>query len=105
MSEGRGSISDRHQARRYEIRVEGHIDGRWAAWFDGLRIRHEPDGRTVLHGSVVDQAALHGLLHRVRDLGMPLVSVTRVPDDRHHPDADAGATGVVHRGTERNDER
>jgi hypothetical protein len=63
---------------RYEIRVNGHLDARWASWFDGLALRHERDGTTVLRGPVGDQAALHGLLGKVRDLGLPLVSVIRV---------------------------
>jgi hypothetical protein len=69
---------------RYEIRLEGHLDPRWAAWFDGLRLRTESDGTTVLRGPVVDQAALHGVLQQVRDLGLPLVSVTRLDPDRPH---------------------
>jgi hypothetical protein len=67
---------------RYEIRLEGHLQDRWAAWFDGLTHTHESDGTTVLHGSVVDQAALHGLLQKVRDLGLPLVSVQHAHDDQ-----------------------
>ena len=92
MSEGRGSTNDRHAAERYVIRVKGHLDGRWAAWFDGLGLRHESDGTTVIEGEVTDQAALHGLLQRVRDIGMPLISVTRVQDDQEHSDAHAGVT-------------
>jgi hypothetical protein len=72
-----------HQAGQYEIRIEGHLDTRWAAWFDGLAVSREPDGTTVLHGPVVDQAALHGLLQKVRDLGLPLVSVVHVAPDSH----------------------
>jgi hypothetical protein len=63
---------------RYDIRVEVPLDARWGAWFDGLTFSREADGTTVIHGPVADQAALHGLLCRVRDLGLPLVSVTRV---------------------------
>jgi len=63
---------------QYEIRLKGRLDERWAAWFDGLSLRHEPDGTTVIHGPVADQAALHGLLQKVRDAGLPLVSVHRV---------------------------
>jgi hypothetical protein len=74
----------------YEIRLEGHLDDRWAAWFDGLSLRHESDGTTVLHGAVVDQAALYGLLQKVRDLGLPLVSVRHLdpgrPDQPDQPD-------------------
>ena len=61
----------------YEIRLQGHLAARWADWFDGLTLTHEIDGTTVLRGSVTDQAALHGLLARVRDLGLPLIAVHR----------------------------
>ena len=64
---------------QYEIRVEGHLGTRWAAWFDGLSITSEDDGTTVLRGSVVDQAALHGLLQKLRDVGIPLVSLAPLP--------------------------
>jgi hypothetical protein len=75
----------------YEIRVAGHLDGRWAARFDGLALRLEPDGTTVLSGSIIDQAALHGLLQRVRDLGIPLVSVTRPETEPSKPGTEAGS--------------
>jgi hypothetical protein len=61
----------------YEIRLKGRLDARWADWFDGLTLTQESDGSSVLRGSVADQAALHGVLSRVRDLGLPLVSITR----------------------------
>jgi hypothetical protein len=61
---------------QYEITVEGHLGPRWGAWFDGLSITGEDDGTTVLRGDVIDQAALHGLLQKLRDIGIPLVSVT-----------------------------
>ena len=61
----------------YEIRLKGHLEPRWADWFDGLSLTQESDGTTVLSGSVVDQAALHGLLGKVRDLGLPLIAVRR----------------------------
>ena len=67
---------------RYEIRLKGHLSSRWAARFDGMTLSHDGDGTTVLHGPVVDQAALHGLLARVRDLGLPLLSVTQVEPDQ-----------------------
>ena len=63
---------------RYEIRLKGQLEDRWAAWFDGLTLTHHSDGTTTIHGLVVDQSALHGLLQRVRDVGLPLISVTRV---------------------------
>jgi hypothetical protein len=67
--------------RHYDIRIAGHLDSRWAAWFDGMSLTTESDGTTVLSGPVVDQSALHGLLQKVRDVGLPLVSVTqRRPD-------------------------
>jgi hypothetical protein len=81
MSERHSSPGDRPEAGRYEIRLIGHLDARWAARFDGLALRHEADGTTVLSGPIADQAALHGLLQRVRDLGIPLVSVTRSEPD------------------------
>ena len=62
----------------YQITVKGHLDNRWANWFEGLTITREDNGETLLIGPVVDQAALHGLLRKVRDLGMPLLSVTHV---------------------------
>ena len=62
----------------YEIRLKGHLDNRWADWFEGLTITLEDNGDTLLTGPVVDQAALHGLLKKVRDLGMPLISVSPV---------------------------
>ena len=65
-------------AERYEIRLKGHLDSRWAAWFDGLSLTNERDGTTVISGPVQDQSALHGLLQKVRDVGLPLVSVTQV---------------------------
>ncbi len=65
----------------YEIRVKGHLDPRWSAWFDGLSLTKEPDGTTVISGPVVDQAALHGLLQKLRDVGVPLISITQVSRD------------------------
>ena len=59
----------------FEIRLQGHLDDRWAEWFDGMTIIPQPDGTTLLSGPVVDQAALQGLLRRVADLGMTLLSV------------------------------
>lgn len=67
----------------YEIRLQGHLDARWASWFDGLVLTNESDGSTVISGPVADQAALHGLLRKIRDLGLPLISVQQ---------------GVIHQG-------
>ena len=67
-----------NDAGLYEIRLKGHLDARWAAWFDGLTLTQDTDGTTAIRGPVVDQAALHGLIQKVRDIGLPLVSVTRV---------------------------
>ena len=61
----------------YEIRVKGHLNARWADWFDGLTLTQESDGTKLLSGPIVDQAALHGLLGKVRDLGLPLIAVRR----------------------------
>ncbi len=65
----------------YEIRVKGHLDARWSAWFDGLSLTNESDGTTVISGSLVDQAALHGVLQKLRDVGMPLISITQDSPD------------------------
>lgn len=62
----------------YEIKLKGHLDPSWADWFEGLVFSHESDGTTTLSGEVIDQAALHGLLKRIRDLGMPLISVSSI---------------------------
>ncbi len=78
MSTTPASTEDHHEPGHYEIRIKGHLDNRWADWFEGLTITLEDDGETLLTGSVVDQAALHGLLRKVRDLGMPLISVKRI---------------------------
>jgi hypothetical protein len=61
--------------QQVEIRVKGQIDERWSEWLDGLTITHTTEGETVLNGSVLDQSALYGLLARLRDLGLPLLSV------------------------------
>jgi hypothetical protein len=63
----------------YEIRVAGQLASRWSAWFDGLSIASDPGGTTVIRGPIVDQAALHGLLQKLRDVGIPLISLTQVP--------------------------
>ena len=77
MNDTHASTDHRHEPGRYEIRLKGHLDARWAAWFDGLNLTRESDGTTVIRGSVADQAALYGLLTKVRDLGLPLIAVTQ----------------------------
>ena len=78
-------MSERHESPqaqdvlgRYEIRIRGHLYARWIEWFDDLSFTYESDGTTVLSGPVVDEAALYGVLRKVRDLGLPLVSVRAV---------------------------
>jgi hypothetical protein len=72
------STGHQYDAGRYEIRVNGRLDSRWTAWFDGMTLTSEDDGTTNIHGPVVDQAALHGLLNKLRDVGLTLISVTQV---------------------------
>lgn len=87
MSEKYASTQDHYEPGIYEIRIKGHLDDRWSDWFGGLAITLENNGDTLLTGPVVDQAALHGLLKKVRDLGMPLVSVSTVePGQADQPD-------------------
>jgi hypothetical protein len=69
----------------YQIRIKGHLSSQWTGWFEGLTIALEEDGDTLLTGPVIDQSALHGLLKKVRDLGLPLVSVC--PVESGHTDA------------------
>jgi hypothetical protein len=82
MRETHASTENQYEPGLYEIRIKGHLDDRWADWFEGLTITLEDNGDTLLSGPVVDQAALHGLLKKVRDLGMPLVSVSPLEPDR-----------------------
>jgi hypothetical protein len=67
---------------RYEIRVQGVLDSRWSAWFEGLQVISDEPGQTVIAGPVADQAALHGLLAKVGDLGLPLIAVRRIDPDQ-----------------------
>ena len=78
MSNEFGPGRDQDQPRVYRIRLKGHLISQWTEWFEGLTITREADGNTLLTGPVIDQAALHGLLRKVRDLGMPLLSVNSV---------------------------
>lgn len=91
MSNKRNPKTDPHPAPVYQIRLQGHLGYQWTAWFEGLSITLEADGHTLLSGPVADQAALYGLLKRVRDIGMPLLSVNRVepgPDEAAAHDLD-----------------
>jgi hypothetical protein len=79
MMSDKQTFDEKHnQHQCYEIRLKGHLDDRWAEWFEGLTITLEDNGGTLLTGPVNDQAALHGLLRRLRDLGLPLLSVSPV---------------------------
>jgi hypothetical protein len=71
---------------RYEIRINGHLGPRWATWFDGMTLTAMSDGTTVLEGPVVDQAALHGLLRKLFDTGLPLISVAQLDTAKHRGD-------------------
>ena len=72
------SASESQTPPRDEIRVRGHLGSRWATWFDGMRLTTTSDGLTVLDGPIVDQAALHGVLTKLRDIGLPLVSLALI---------------------------
>jgi hypothetical protein len=76
-------------AERYNIRVKGHLDPSWSAWFDDLTITNEANGEAVLAGPIVDQAALHGVLIKVRDLGLTLLGVSLVAADGAEADLQA----------------
>ncbi len=82
MSETHAPTVDPDEPGVYEIRIQGQLEDRWAAWFGGLTLTRKDNGDTLLTGQVVDQAELHGLLRKVRDLGLPLISVTRIRPDR-----------------------
>jgi len=84
MSNDVNSTTDACKPMVYQIRIKGHLDSQWSEWFEGLTITLEENGDTLLSGAVVDQAALHGLLKKVRDLGMPLVSVVQVQFNETH---------------------
>jgi hypothetical protein len=70
----------------YEIRVQGRLDQRWSEWFEGLAITYDADDNTVLRGPLVDEAALHGVLIKVRDLALPLLAVNRIADHEAKPE-------------------
>ena len=76
------SAGRRHDGGRYEIRLKGHLSPRWAARLDGMTLTTRADGTTLIEGPIVDQAALHGLLSALRDLGLPLLSVQRISPEQ-----------------------
>ena len=87
MSAKHPSTQDHHEPGQYEIRLKGHLDARWADQFECMSFTHTSDGTTILSGPVVDQAALYGLLRKVRDLGLPLLAVNLVdPKQANGPD-------------------
>ena len=81
MASEQKSEHDPRQPTVYQIRIQGHLSQRWTDWFEGLTITLEEDGNTLLGGPVVDQSALHGILKKIRNLGMPLLSVNSVDLD------------------------
>ena len=102
MSNNPDPTTDPGQPAVYQIRLKGHLGSQWTDWFDGLTITQEEDGDTLLTGPVADQAALHGLLKKVRDLGMPLISVVpgRIREaHRYHSHGD-GKCNVINKTTE-----
>jgi len=87
MSEPHTATEDHHEPEWYEIRLRGYLDARWMNWFENMRIIHACDGTTTLSGPIVDQAALYGVLRKVRDLGLPLCSVIQLdPEQTDVPD-------------------
>lgn len=75
MSETHATTTEHDEPGRCELRLKGHLDKRWTDWFEGLTFTHESDGTTLLAGLLTDQAVLHGVLNRIRDLGLPIISV------------------------------
>ncbi len=88
MSGSRGPGHDPDAPRVYQIRLKGHLRNQWADWFEGMTIMLEEDGSTLLTGVVIDQSALHGILKKIRDLGMPLLSLhSGDPNEAREEDA------------------
>lgn len=82
MSDNHDIHIEPNQPISYEITIKGHLSSHWADWFEGMTITRQDNGNTLLVGPVVDQAALHGFLKKVRDLGLPLISVRQIPSDQ-----------------------
>jgi len=86
MSATHGSSKDPDEVGLHEIRIQGHLDKHWTDWLEGLTFTHEADGTTTLRGPLEDQAALHGVLNKIRDLALPIVSVRRLARPSAHDD-------------------
>ena len=100
MSTPHASTEDHHKPGLYEIRLKGHLDARWADQFENMSFTHTSDGTTILTGPLVDQAALYGVLRKVRDLGLLLVSVNQIhPKQANGPD---GNVDTDHKNKEKN---
>ena len=93
MRDAHGATEEYHEPGLYEIRLKGQLDERWAERFEGLSLSHDGDGTTILFGQVVDQAALYGLLRKVRDLGLPLLSVVHI--GREQADTQSGQVAHI----------
>jgi hypothetical protein len=100
MSTPHASTEDHHQPGLYEIRLKGHLDNRWAESFEHMSFTHASDGTTIIAGTVVDQAALYGLLRKVRDLGLPLLAVNLV--DPKQASGSDGNVDTDHKNKEKN---
>jgi hypothetical protein len=100
MSEPHASTEHTHEPGCYEIRLKGHLDARWAESFEHMSFTHTSDGTTILSGPVVDQAALYGLLRKVRDLGLPLLAINLV--DLKQADRPNGNVDTDHKNKEKN---
>ena len=93
MTDEQKSNPEENQQTVYQFRIKGHLGQQWMNWFEGLTVTLEEDGNTLLSGTVVDQAALHGILKTIRDLGMPLLSMNLIdsnPADKTNPDQAKG---------------
>ena len=91
MNQQHSSTNEHSPLEQYEIRLKGHIDQRWSNWFEGFAVALKDNGETLLSGPVVDRAALHGLLIKIRDLGLPLVSLTPIqPQQIEHSNIQVG---------------
>lgn len=99
MSEAHGPTEEHHEPGLYEFRLKGRLDARWTHWFEGVSLTHEHDGTTILTVQAVDQPALHGLLRKVRDLGLPLVSVIQVDPQQAKRRSDVNANTDHHQST------